>query len=43
MSEFASVDQGVLDAIGEVTNMIIGNFKNSLESEIGPTASAYRW
>ena len=37
MSEFASVDQEVLDAVGEVTNMIVGNFKNSLENEIGPT------
>ena len=38
MTEFASVDQEVLDAVGEVTNMIIGNFKNALENEIGPTA-----
>ena len=36
MSEFASVDQEVLDALGEVTNMIIGNFKNSIEDLAGP-------
>ncbi|HLM99505.1 MAG TPA: chemotaxis protein CheX [Bryobacteraceae bacterium] len=35
MSEFASIDQEVLDAIGEVTNMIVGSFKNSLEAEVG--------
>jgi chemotaxis protein CheX len=35
-SEFASVDQDVLDAMGEVTNMIIGNFKNSIEDLVGP-------
>ena len=36
MSEFAAVDQEVLDAMGEVTNMIIGNFKNLLEEVVGP-------
>ena len=36
MSEFPSVDQEVLDAMGEITNMIIGNFKNALEEEAGP-------
>jgi chemotaxis protein CheX len=36
MSEFANVDQEVLDAMGEVTNMIIGNFKNSIEDLVGP-------
>jgi len=35
MSEFASIDQEVLDAMGEVTNMIIGSFKNALEAEVG--------
>ncbi|SRR5579864_2443571 len=35
MSEFSSIDQEVLDAIGEITNMIIGSFKNLLEAEIG--------
>jgi len=36
MSEFSAVDQEVLDAMGEITNMIIGNFKNALETEAGP-------
>lgn len=36
MSEFAAVDQEVLDVMGEITNMIIGNFKNALEEEAGP-------
>ncbi len=36
MAEFAAVDQEVLDAMGEITNMIIGNFKNDLEEEAGP-------
>jgi chemotaxis protein CheX len=35
MSEFASIDQEVLDAIGEVANMIVGSFKNALETEAG--------
>jgi chemotaxis protein CheX len=37
MSEFQSVDDEVLDAFGELTNMIIGNFKNELEHHVGPT------
>jgi chemotaxis protein CheX len=36
MSEYASIDQEVLDAIGEIANMIVGSFKNALEPEIGP-------
>jgi len=35
MAEYASVDQEVLDAMGEITNMIIGNFKNAMEDEAG--------
>ncbi|HUJ22431.1 MAG TPA: chemotaxis protein CheX [Bryobacteraceae bacterium] len=35
MSEFPSVNQEVLDAIGEVTNMVIGNFKLLVESCFG--------
>jgi len=35
MSEFASIDQEVLDAMGEIANMIVGSFKNALEPEIG--------
>jgi chemotaxis protein CheX len=33
-----TVDEAVLDAMGELTNMIIGNFKNALEEQIGPLA-----
>jgi len=36
MAEFHAVDEQVLDVIGELTNMIIGNFKNSAESLLGP-------
>jgi len=36
MTEFAYVDEEVLDAVAEVTNMIIGNVKNSLEKDLGP-------
>ena len=36
MQEFASVDQDVLDAIGEITNMILGNVKTTLEEILGP-------
>lgn len=35
MSEFISIDQEVLDAMGEVANMIVGSFKNALEVEVG--------
>ncbi len=35
-SEFASVDQDVLDAVGEVTSMVIGNFKVAVEDYMGP-------
>ena len=36
MTEYASVDDDVLDAIAEVTNMIIGNLKTALEDHLGP-------
>jgi chemotaxis protein CheX len=36
MQEFHSVDADVLDAIGEVTNMILGNVKTALEEKLGP-------
>ncbi len=36
MTEYASVDSEVLDAIAEVTNMIIGNVKTQLEERLGP-------
>ena len=36
MSEAASVNEEVLDAVGEVANMVIGNFKTRLEESLGP-------
>jgi chemotaxis protein CheX len=36
MTEFAAVNEEVLDAFGELTNMIIGNFKTEMESLVGP-------
>lgn len=36
MTEFSSVTEDVLDAIAELTNMIIGNFKTRLEERLGP-------
>jgi chemotaxis protein CheX len=38
LSEFESIDENVLDALGELTNMIIGNFKNEVEKLVGPLA-----
>jgi chemotaxis protein CheX len=35
MSEFEGVNGDVLDAIGELTNMIIGNLKTHLEDRMG--------
>lgn len=36
MSEYESVDAEVLDAVAEVTNMILGGVKTSLEERLGP-------
>jgi len=36
MTEAASVNEEVLDAVGELTNMVIGSVKNDLEKELGP-------
>jgi chemotaxis protein CheX len=36
MTEATSVNEEVLDAAGEVANMIIGNFKTMAEEELGP-------
>ncbi len=36
MQTYESIDDEVLDAIGEVTNMVLGNVKTSLEEELGP-------
>jgi chemotaxis protein CheX len=35
MAEYTTVTDDVLDAMGEFTNMIIGNAKNELQNEIG--------
>ncbi len=35
MSEYASVDEEVLDAVAEVANMIVGNVKAVLEERLG--------
>jgi chemotaxis protein CheX len=34
--EYSSVSEEVLDAVAEVTNMIIGNVKSNLERHLGP-------
>jgi len=36
LADFDSVNSEVLDAIGEMANMILGNFKNDAESRLGP-------
>jgi len=36
MAEAPSVNEDVLDAVAEITNMIIGSVKTDLESELGP-------
>jgi len=36
MQDFSAVDEDVLDAVGEVTNMIFGNVKTLIEELIGP-------
>ena len=36
MSEYTSVSEDVLDAVGELANMIIGGFKTVLEDKVGP-------
>ena len=38
MSELDNVNGEVMDSFGELTNMIIGNFKTQLESYLGPMA-----
>jgi chemotaxis protein CheX len=38
MSEFLRMDAEVLDAMGEITNMVIGNIKTSLEERFGTMA-----
>jgi chemotaxis protein CheX len=36
ISEYAAIDDEVLDAVAEVTNMILGNVKTVLEDRLGP-------
>jgi chemotaxis protein CheX len=36
MQPYEAIDEEVLDAIGEVTNMVLGNVKTALEEELGP-------
>jgi len=36
LTDAPAVDQEVLDAVGEITNMIFGNFKDCVESYFGP-------
>jgi chemotaxis protein CheX len=36
MTEFEAVDEDVLDAVAEITNMIIGNVKTAIEEDLGP-------
>ncbi len=37
-AEFDEMNDEVLDAIGEIANMVIGNIKTNLEDELGPMA-----
>lgn len=36
MGEYQAVNEEVLDAIAELTNMIVGNVKTIIETEVGP-------
>ena len=36
MAEYHAVDEEVLDAVAELTNMILGNVKTALEERLGP-------
>lgn len=38
MTEASTMNEEVLDSIGELANMVIGNFKTEAESEVGPLA-----
>lgn len=38
MTEFSTVDADVLDAMGEVANMIVGNVKEDVARDLGPLA-----
>ncbi len=36
LTELKAVDEEVLDAVGELTNMVIGKFKTEIEQRLGP-------
>src|SRR5579863_7359519 len=36
MTESSAVDEEVLDAVAELTNMVVGNVKTDLEAQLGP-------
>jgi chemotaxis protein CheX len=36
MMPYTEVNEDVLDAVSELTNMILGNFKTAAEGELGP-------
>lgn len=38
MSEYTEINDEVLDAMGEIANMVIGNIKTNLEASLGPLA-----
>ena len=38
MAELPNIDAEVLDAVGEITNMVIGAFKQQIEEVVGPMA-----
>lgn len=35
-SDYDSVNEDVLDAVGEIANMVIGNLKTNIEERVGP-------
>lgn len=36
MQPYDAIDEEVLDAVGEITNMVLGNVKTAVEEELGP-------
>jgi len=36
MAEYEAINEDVLDAVAEITNMIVGNVKTALEEKLGP-------
>ncbi len=36
MQPYDAISEEVLDAVGEITNMVLGNVKTALEEELGP-------